>query len=61
LEQIFGVLQGAEDSVTVELELAPVGVGELAERVLVPGPGANERPLGHHGILAAQVLSLAHR
>jgi hypothetical protein len=38
----------------VEQELAPVGVGELAEGILVPGPGADERPLGHHGILAAE-------
>jgi hypothetical protein len=51
----------AEDPVTVELELAPVGVGELAERVLVHGPGANERPLGYDCILAAEPPSLAHR
>ena len=57
MEQIFGVLQGADDSIAVELELAAVGVGELPERVLVAGPGADERPLGHHGILAARCPS----
>src|SRR5215217_1655729 len=37
LEQVLGVLGRADDPVDVELELAPVGVGQLAKRVLVAG------------------------
>jgi hypothetical protein len=36
----------------VQLELPPVGVDELAERLLVSRAGAGERSLGHDGILA---------
>jgi hypothetical protein len=40
LEQILGVLRGADDPVGVQFELAPVGIGQLAERVLVAGARA---------------------
>jgi hypothetical protein len=53
LEQILGVLHRSEDPVAVQLQLAPVGVDELAERVLVPGAGAGEDLLAHHRILTA--------
>jgi hypothetical protein len=36
----------------MQLELPPVGVDELAERLLVSRAGAGERSLGHDGILA---------
>jgi dihydrofolate reductase len=36
----------------VEVELAAVGVRQLAERVFVPGAGETERALGHRTILA---------
>jgi hypothetical protein len=59
LEQIFGVLRRADDPVDTQLELTPVGVGQLAERVLVAGPRAGNRPLGHARILALRLLSPA--
>ena len=47
LEHVFGVLQRAEDPVAVQLELTPVGVGELPERQLIARTGAAQQPLGH--------------
>ena len=35
MEQVLGVLQRADHSVEMDLELAPVRVGELPEGVLV--------------------------
>ena len=40
----------AHDSVAVQLELMPVGVGEFTKRVLVPG--TRDRAFGHVRILA---------
>ena len=40
------------DPVDVQLELTPVGVGQLAERVLVAGARTDEGLLGHARILA---------
>ena len=45
LHQVLGVLQRAEDAVAVQLQLAPVGFGELAKRLLVPRPRPRERGL----------------
>ena len=53
LEQVLGVLSRADDPVDVQLELTPVGVGELAERVLVAGTRAIQGLLGHIRILAS--------
>jgi hypothetical protein len=36
----------------VQLELLPVGLDELAERLFVSRAGAGKRSLGHGGILA---------
>jgi hypothetical protein len=52
LKNILGVLNRAEDPVAVQLELPPLRVEELAERLLVSDAGAGERSLGHDGILA---------
>ena len=52
LQQILGILRRADDPVDVQLELTPVGVGQLAERVLVAGARAGEGLLGHVRILA---------
>ncbi len=52
LEQVLGVLRRADDPVDVQLELTPVGVGQLAERVLVAGARPGEGLLGHARILA---------
>jgi hypothetical protein len=57
LERVLGVLHRAEDPVAVQLQLqlATVGVGELAKRLLVPRAGAGERAVGHDGTLAQRV------
>jgi hypothetical protein len=46
LKQVLGVLDGAEDPVAVQLQLAPVGIGQLAEGGLFPGAGAADRAGG---------------
>jgi hypothetical protein len=56
LDQVLGVLRRADDPVHVQLELTPVGIGQLAERVLVAGAGLGNRPLGHARILASAPL-----
>ena len=58
LQQVLGVLQRADDPVAVHLQLAPVGVGELAKRVLVARPGTGEyvRIGGHHMVMTPFVL-----
>ena len=38
LHGVLGVLQGAEHPVAVHLQLPPVRLGQLTERVAVPGP-----------------------
>jgi hypothetical protein len=52
LEQILCVLRRAHDPVDVQLQLAPVGIGEVAERLLVAGARTGEGLLGHRRILA---------
>jgi hypothetical protein len=47
LDQVLGVLGRPDDAVDVLLELTPVRVGQLSERILVAGARAGERPLGH--------------
>jgi hypothetical protein len=43
LQHVLSVLHRAENLVAVQQELAPVGVGELAERLLVADPGPGQR------------------
>ncbi len=52
LHHVLGVLDRAEDAVAVHLQLAPVRVGQLAERLLVALAGAVQGGLGHGSILA---------
>ena len=52
MKQILGVLRRPDDPVDVQLELTPVRVGQLAERVLVAGARAGEGLLGHARILS---------
>jgi NADP-dependent 3-hydroxy acid dehydrogenase YdfG len=52
LEQVLGVLRRPDDPVDVELELTAIGVGQLAERVVVTGARSGEGLLGHARILA---------
>ena len=47
LDHVLGVLHRAENPVAVQLQLAPVGVGELAERLLVARPGARRASRRH--------------
>ena len=51
----------AEDPVAVHLQLAPVGVDELAERLPVPGPGLGDQVRGHRAILASPPLPSSRR
>jgi hypothetical protein len=52
LEQVLGVLHRPDDPIHVQLELTPVRVGELAERVLVARTRTGQGPLGHARILS---------
>jgi hypothetical protein len=52
LEQVLGVVRRADDPVGMQLEFLPVGVGQLAERILLAGPRTGEDLLGHGRILA---------
>jgi len=45
----------------VQLQLAPVGVGQVAERVLVAGARASERLLDHAPILAPTLGLARHQ
>ena len=61
LQQVLGVLHRAEHAVAVQLELAPVGVGELAKRVLV---ACAARGVGTSTLIALvghQVAAQSHR
>jgi hypothetical protein len=49
LHQVLGVLHRPDDPVAVQLQLAPVGIGQLPERVLVPSASARERSVRQHG------------
>jgi hypothetical protein len=55
LEQVLGALRGADDPVDVHLELAPVRIGELAERVSVARARTREGLPGHPRILPQAV------
>lgn len=52
LEQVVGVGDRAEHPVAVQVQLAPVRVGEEGERVLIAGPGALERETVHPRIVS---------
>ena len=52
LEHVLRLLDRADDPVDVQLQLAPVGIGQLAKRVLVPTARTGEHRLGHRRILA---------
>jgi dihydrofolate reductase len=52
LEQVLGVLCRADDPVDVKLQLTPIRVGQLAERVFVAATRAGEGLLAHIRILA---------
>jgi hypothetical protein len=58
-EQLPVVIQ-AEDPVTVDLQLAPVRLDKLAERVPVTRPGARERGLGQAGTSVQPLLVTSH-
>ena len=47
LHGVLGILQRAEDSVAVQLQLPPVGRDQVPEGDVVAGAGAAERVLAH--------------
>ena len=53
LEGVLGVLQGTEHPVAVHLQLSTVRLGQLAERLAVPGPCPADQVGGHHPTLSA--------
>jgi hypothetical protein len=59
LEQVLCVLRRPHDPVDVQLELTPVRIGQLAERLLVPGARTGEALLGHARILASALSFVA--
>ena len=61
LKRVLGVLERAEDPVAVDLQLAPVGLGELAERLLVAGAGAGQSARGHGRIVSRGITVCGHR
>jgi hypothetical protein len=48
LERVLGVLQGPEHPVAVDPELSKVRLGQLPERVPVPGPRPRHQVGRHH-------------
>ncbi len=61
LQHVLGVGYRAEDLVAVRQQLAPVGVGELTECLLIARPCPGERACGHHRILHRLCPSRPHR
>src|SRR5438552_16418714 len=59
LQHVLSVLHRAEDPIAVELKLAPVGVGELAKRLLVALSCTHQQSLAHDEILASPVPLVA--
>src|SRR5205823_10562957 len=52
LEQVLGVLYRAHDPIDVQLQLTPIRIGQLAERVFVAATCMGEGLVGHVRILA---------
>src|SRR6202035_2568698 len=59
LEHVLSVVHRPEDPIAVDLQLAPVGVGELAKRLLVALRRTRQQPFAHHEILACPVPFIA--
>ena len=53
LDEVLGVLRRAHDPVAVQLQIMPVGVGQLAEGIVAAGTRTGQYPLGHAPILAS--------
>ena len=56
LQRILGILDRSEHPVTVHLQLAPVGIGELGERRTVSVPGHADQIRRHGAILSSPLL-----
>ena len=56
LDLVLRILDGAEDPVTVHVELAPMPVDEVAERLLVASLRAGDEIAVHRGFLPATSL-----
>ena len=55
LQQVLRVVDRPDDPVDVDLELTPVRVGQLAERILIASACTREHLVGHARILAPTV------
>src|SRR5262249_49428092 len=51
LDGVFGLLEGSEHPVAVHLQLPPVGLGQLPERLSIPCPRPREQIGCHHPAL----------
>ena len=61
LEGVLGVLEGSEHPVAVHLQLSAVRLGQLSERIAVPGPSPVDQVGCHHSTVASRLsLSRVH-
>ena len=60
LQRVLSVLHRAEDPIAVELKLASVGVGQLAERLLLALHSPRQLQMADVPILASQLRSRRH-
>src|SRR5262249_25719331 len=58
LHRVLGVLHLAEDPVAVQLQLAPVGVRERRERLMVARAGTDQIALVHERSLAWRLTTI---
>jgi hypothetical protein len=58
LEGVLGVLEGSEHPVAVHLQLSTMRLGQLSERIAVPGPSPVDQVGCHHSTVASR-LSLS--
>src|SRR5262249_32845601 len=61
LHRVLGVLRRAEEPVAVHLQLAPVGLDELTERLAVARPGPRQQIRAHQAILPSPPSRSGHR
>src|SRR4029077_6174285 len=58
LRRVLGVLHLAEDPVAVQLQLAPVGVGERRERLMVARTGTDQSGVAHERSMAFRFTTI---
>ncbi len=60
MQSIFGVLKRSEHAVTVHLQLSSVGLGQLSERVSVPGSRPCHEIGCYHALITFLLASRLH-